>query len=718
MNTTLKIAIAASMHDIGNLCGSAMRRLIPLIIGAVFFIPFLFSFSTIDPALLPRFLAWSVLVFVLVCIISSRQDTLDFSVTHRLVFPVFLCYLLISAISLTNAVDLTEGVFEWLKIFLSLSFFYLATVIIGGTKDAVPILTKSMTVTGMALAFMGLCQYYEAGLTAIPGNYGIHATMTHKNLFASALFLISPFVLYGTLRFSGLWRIVSLISLALILSGMIISRTRTVWGTLIFSALLVLFCATWVHRKNTHPAPARARALSSARKPGRGGGTGRGMGTRILSFLLVLLICLLLPRTAIHKFVPSAPAGLPNPAATRADQGEYELKKWHTTLSNIQYPISNIQFSILNSQFSTDSLDERVLLWKKTLRMIRENPVLGVGPGQWKIVLPRYGRLERWRDTDEGPGEVWFQRPHNDYLWVLAETGVPGLLCYLLFFLTLIVYTLRIVFRCEDREKIIFFLFMLFGITGYMVISFFSFPKERIVHTIFLMLMGACVVGEGLRDRGEGGQGRGAGQRDRGKEQGDRGKGQGQARGMPVFLGMTARHVHLAIMVGAFFCMVFGYARLDAEIHVKKAISAREAGQWEEVISEIDQAGSRFYTMDPFSTPIFWYRGLAEFSLGNTGKALEDFKKAYVIHPYHIHVLNNLGTCHALNGDHENAVICYQKALAIFPEFHEARRNLNRITSRRETGHPTLHLGEHTGCFVNNFSACQDRMTLSILTPA
>ena len=76
------------------------------------------------------------------------------------------------------------------------------------------------------------------------------------------------------------------------------------------------------------------------------------------------------------------------------------------------------------------------------------------------------------------------------------------------------------------------------------------------------------------------------------------------------------------------------------------------------------------------STPLPWYKGVANFSLGNIEGAFDDFKRAYEIHPNHIHVLNNLGTCYAVLGDYKRAAECYQKVLAISPGFDETLINL------------------------------------------
>jgi len=57
-----------------------------------------------------------------------------------------------------------------------------------------------------------------------------------------------------------------------------------------------------------------------------------------------------------------------------------------------------------------------------TIEMVKDNPVIGVGAGNWMINYPvyyaQYQGLEfkNWR------------RPHNDYIWILAEKGFLGLI--------------------------------------------------------------------------------------------------------------------------------------------------------------------------------------------------------------------------------------------------------------------------------------------------
>ena len=64
--------------------------------------------------------------------------------------------------------------------------------------------------------------------------------------------------------------------------------------------------------------------------------------------------------------------------------------------------------------------ENRLILWKASLRMIRSHPLLGVGFGNFRTILPLY------EDPDEQVNLI----PHNTYLDVAAELGVPALLVF------------------------------------------------------------------------------------------------------------------------------------------------------------------------------------------------------------------------------------------------------------------------------------------------
>jgi lipoprotein NlpI len=129
----------------------------------------------------------------------------------------------------------------------------------------------------------------------------------------------------------------------------------------------------------------------------------------------------------------------------------------------------------------------------------------------------------------------------------------------------------------------------------------------------------------------------------------------------------------LALLIVAGFV---GYARMQSDVHTKNGLHARLQGDWDRVISEMDQAYSSFYSLDPTATPLMWYRGMAYYELGMLEKARIDFSRAYGDHPNHVHVLNNLATCHALLLDTQSALRYYNRMLETFPRFESGIVNL------------------------------------------
>jgi hypothetical protein len=234
-------------YEINNL------NLIILIGGAVFFIPFLFSHATIDPVLSIRFLAWTVLATIIILLFviqgSSLSRCYDFTVIYRAIFPIAVGYAAVSGLSLIGAINLADGIFEWLKILLSFIFLYVACLILVRNKAGLLILTRSVIVTAFILGLIGICQYFQIAFTGIPGNHTIYATMANPNLFASALFLMLPFIFFGVLQFSNGWYKLSLITLTGVFYAVVVSESRTVWGAIFISSVATILPVLLRHQK-------------------------------------------------------------------------------------------------------------------------------------------------------------------------------------------------------------------------------------------------------------------------------------------------------------------------------------------------------------------------------------------------------------------------------------------------------------------------------------
>jgi O-antigen ligase len=79
---------------------------------------------------------------------------------------------------------------------------------------------------------------------------------------------------------------------------------------------------------------------------------------------------------------------------------------------------------VSQSGLAVRTLDDRKLMAETAGRVAREHPLLGAGPGNWRIAAPRLAAAGM---NTEG----LIQHPHNLYLMVLAESGVLGLAAFI-----------------------------------------------------------------------------------------------------------------------------------------------------------------------------------------------------------------------------------------------------------------------------------------------
>ncbi len=571
-----------------------------LILGSVLILPFFYIESALDPVLVPRFLLLSVILFLAAVIILIRsvgkQDRFDFAFLSRTIVPVMAGYAVMSGISLTQSHVLSEGVFDLLKIILALLTFVAFMIVLTEDTGSVRTISKAVTITGGCLSIIAIFQYFQIGFGWIPGNVIPYGTMANKNLLSSALFLMSPFVLYNWHKSGRTWRWISISSVTLIFYVLAISQTRAVWAAAAVSLLLTACIAALARRRQGKLVAGRPPAL-------------RRIAPVAAVVMLVSLLSLL--TFSLYQVVDT--------------------------------PVENR--TLINT---TDaSLRQRAVLWGKSLEMIADNPLLGVGIGSWKIHIPSYGTEGLTSES----GVTFFQRPHNDFLWVLTETGLASLVLYLMIFLLTIYYGYRTIRETSSQDDAVLAPLMLIGIIGFLVISFFSYPKERIVHPLFAMLTVSVIVSMFHRAHPTN----------------------------RVRSGRNTALIGIMMLLCTGCCLLVGGYRLSSEMHTKRALTERFVGNWKTVLSEIDMAASPLSRLDPTSTPLAWYRGEANFSMNDIDAAFDDFEKAYRISPYHIHVLNNLAACYEIKGDRLSAIELYGKALEISPFFEGTLVNLAAV---------------------------------------
>ena len=281
----------------------------------------------------------------------------------------------------------------------------------------------------------------------------------------------------------------------------------------------------------------------------------------------------------------------------------------------------------------------RYKLYNSSLQLIADHPVFGIGPGNWKIGIWEYGLYIG------SLGKSFAQRPHNDFLWVFSEGGFIAGIAYILLFLILLrdSYYLH---KNRKEEDGIFYSLLFSCLLGFGFISLVDFPMERFSHNIIFFVLASFVI---------------AGRIKKVKTK------------MPTWFKL--------LLIGvSFFAIYVASIRYQGEIHAANAIHFKGKGNWNYVIKAIEKGyNPSYYEMENSSTPLLWYRGVAYFNQKKYDLALKDFKDAYKVNPYHVHVLNNLATSWEMKGDSKKAKKFYRDVFKVNPTFKESRVNLAAI---------------------------------------
>jgi putative inorganic carbon (HCO3(-)) transporter len=120
------------------------------------------------------------------------------------------------------------------------------------------------------------------------------------------------------------------------------------------------------------------------------------------------------------------------------------------------------------SNISSDASNlERVNRWSCAIRMFKERPVFGFGPGTYmfKYAPYQFSYEKTIISTNNGDNG----NAHSEYIGPLAEQGILGLILVLVLFTTIIVTGLRVYNRVENREARVYALVFLLGLITYFV---------------------------------------------------------------------------------------------------------------------------------------------------------------------------------------------------------------------------------------------------------
>ncbi|MCU0372620.1 MAG: O-antigen ligase family protein [Ignavibacteria bacterium] len=299
--------------------------------------------------------------------------------------------------------------------------------------------------------------------------------------------------------------------------------------------------------------------------------------------------------------------------------------------------------SIFDKDYHSNKL--RLMYWDTSLKMFADNPVTGIGSGQWTGMASKYmGDVL----NDENKNMNLFYTAHNDYLEMLAEYGIWGLL-YAIFIFTGIYFLFRI------TMKDINYLPYLITAVGFSVTSFFNFTHENIWAMSLFMICLGMGYGKHLIIRFK------------------------RFENLIAFINKKQKvkysfYAALMFLISGFIILkIYHYS---IEKRYVAAINLKMRGNYKEMIAELDKIPEWIYTVDMNKMPVSFYRGAGNFELGNYDEALKDFRKAREYSKYYPTIMMNEALALYATGKYEEAISTLKQLKTIAPNFIEPQINL------------------------------------------
>lgn len=573
-----------------NMTLTTKNRLIESILVFTLFavIPLLWTNKTLDPSMHIQFcsLAFCLTFFYSVHLFRNKNVIIENK--NILFFLItFIGFIFYSIISMVISINASDSLFLFAK-YLLFFILFITFAFFFKSQNVIEKISHPILILNIIILIFGYAQLLslvDKNELIIPlSTYNICSIFPHRNLFSEILLLTIPFNIFQYFSKKSIWKYLGIINFNLALLLIIVLSNRATWLAVLFSGGII-FIIAYIKEK---------RVFINK--------------LRIFFFTNTLLILLF---------------------------GGLIFIGFSDTASLKTHALNSIDFNI-------GSTKDRLELWERTLKLIDEKPLLGGGLESWKINMLKYGNKGLASENNT----TFYQRPHNDFLWVTAEQGLIGVVLYIGLFSIILFQLIRLALKKNDKDIDQQLLVILFITLVYIVFSCFSFPKERVEHNILIFSAWGIFINI---------------------------LNSSQSTNSKFPIKFNYVYIFSIFLVGILF---IGICRLIGEVHTKNAILAKTDSDFKKCIKEIECAKSYFYKFDQTSTPLDWYSGLSYYNLKDYSQAINHFKLAYHLNPYHIYVLNDYASCLVKLNQNDEAIQQYKKAIEIAPNFTDAQLNL------------------------------------------
>jgi O-antigen ligase/tetratricopeptide (TPR) repeat protein len=567
----------------------------------VIVLPLVISWKTMEIGL-PRLLLLSAFLLVfLVTFHFCRGSRLEVRPLRPLTRAlagfsvIFFLLLIASSFMAANKQESLYAVIRYLMLGLPTILFALTVT---REEDHLSRLCQAIALVLLIHSAIAILQVYHLALTEIPppASGKPHGFMGNRNLLGSFLVLLFPFCAYLVYIGERKWKIAGGLILWLGTYATVLSQTRGAWVAL-GAAVVISNIFVFSLRRRFSPSLL--------------GNWLKGMALFVVGTAAAVWLAIAIPNQE----------GLTESLATRS-------------------------FSLVRPQEAqSENSVGRLLFWRESLAMLKDHPFLGVGPGNWRVVVQRYGF---YKDFDKGNGLSAPDRAHSVYLQTGAEMGIPGFLTFFGIWFTAILLGARVILESKGDHRRMFGITSLACICTYAVNSIFNFPNECYAHSLVVALaLGAAVGMYETTPRRE---------------------------PAPPALALNRAWL-IAPAVFLSFCVYFGLVKAGFEHHARRAIGYQNLKNYELMLAEVAAGCQPLVTLAPRGFPLEIFGVSAYANLRRFDEALSMARRARMLNPWSVQILNQTGEVYSQMGRWDDALQCYQEALRLSPTSDIALKN-------------------------------------------
>jgi len=552
-------------------------------------VPFVYASTLKDYTLPPKLFYWQLILFLVLGLWLFTKD-IAFRLP-KLALPA-LIYTATTLIGTITASHTEVALLEASKTVTGMICFLILSNHL--TPLTIPLIITTCVWASIPIALLGIGDYFNHRPFAIPSAGLPSATLGFRNIAAMYAIQVLPwaFALFALVRNRiALW--LNATALCLLATFLIYTRTRGAWAGLVIAIILVALF--WYFSRSQE----------------------------ITLFETTKLKTLILP-ACVFIVLLSLPSNL-------TKQGPQSIDEKKTTI-----------MQTLQSVAQQGGDRGRLTVWKNTLPMILDHPVLGVGTGNWSVHYPIY---------DKGMTVTFTaapERPHNTFLAIWSETGSIGILSYLWFCMATIHLGIRQL-KTPNKHAQWLALAGLVSFVAIIIHSLFSFPNERVTPTLLMWLVPAVFAALSRNNKTFSAK---------------------QSRGI---IGLLSAIVILLLL------LTWRLIQFESTLH--KAVKAESTNNWASVASLTKEA----LHQGAFHQEALILHGYALNTTGKTQEALTHYQTAIKKRPYDLQLLNGLAIAAQNQQQYKLARQTYIQALQIV-DVPDTRYNYAGLLL--QTGHP------------------------------